>query len=672
MKFSAEGKDVAVFIAFSVFLLYLVAVLILNVSTLAQFNYAHGFNPFPAFTSKYIFSTLTFYLIFYIMIIMSVKRYFFDRQNGFGFAKDNGKGFSRWATKKEMKKLCEKVILQDKRLNAAGIPLMNNGREAWVDNGEHHSLILGATGSGKTQMVIFPTAKICIKRGESLIITDPKGEIYRNAGNLLKAYGYKVVILNFRNPQNGNTWNPLALPYKYYKEGNSDKATELLNDLAINILYEPDNKSADPFWEKTAADYFSGLILGLFDDANEDEINLNSVSLMSTVGEDKFGGSTYIKEYFNAKDPSSPAFASAASTIMAPNDTKNSIISVFKQKIKIFTSKENISEMMSYSDFSMSDIGTQKTAVFLVIQDEKTTYHALATTFIKQCYESLIDVAHNNGGMLPIRTNFLLDEFANMPPITDITTMITAARSRNIRFNLIIQNFAQLDDVYGENQAETIRGNCGNFIYLITGELKALEEISKLCGEIKIRVKGVEQKETRPLISISELQVMPQWHVIIKKQGLMPFKTKWTPEYQINWNTKKYKEAEFPLRKKRSIKMFDVKEFVKKQKKEKLFASLDEGSPEKQIGTDPFAGLPFGGTPDRKDNFDVDDLVKKIDAKIAALEEEERIEKANITKSETKIPTFNPSTIEDKSDIKPVTNKNSNITDDQFFDDFFE
>ena len=674
MKFNAEPKDVIVFLAFSLGLLYITALMVLNVSSLAQMGFAHGFNPFPAFTAEHVYPTLTFFIIFSIVIVMGVKTYFFDRESGFGFTKKKDKGFARWAKKKEMYEKTKSVELNAKKFEAGGVPLVNDGKVAHVDDGEFHTLVLGATGSGKTQMFIMPTTKILAKAGESLVITDPKGEIYKETGNLLKAYGYNVIILNFRNPQEGNAWNPLALPYHYYKAGNSDKATELLNDLAINILYEADNKSGDPFWEKTAADYFSGLILGLFDDAKEEEVNLNSVNLMSTVGEDRFGSSTYIKEYFNTKDPSSSAFASAASTIMAPNDTKNSIVSVFKQKIKIFTSKEQISEMMSYSDFDMSNIGKEKTAVFLIIQDEKTTYHPLATTFIKQCYESLIDVAQQNNGMLPIRTNFLIDEFANMPPITDITTMITAARSRHIRFNLMIQNFAQLDDVYGENQAETIRGNCGNLIYLITGELKALEEISKLCGEIKIKQKGSDVKETRPLVSISELQVMPRWHVIIKRQGTMPFKTKLTPDYQTEWNIKKYKEKEFPVREKRQIQMFDIKEYVKNKKREKLIGAFDEQKPGQEL-----PGSPFGMIEDSKantekptegkENFDVDDLVKRIDAKIAALEEEERLEKLKAPKEEP--------VKETKPEIITNINKDSNqtnqdITDDQFFDDFFE
>ena len=91
---------------------------------------------------------------------------------------------------------------------------------------------------------------------------------------------------------------PLALPYQLYQEGNKDKANELLDDLAMNILYDEKAQNQDPFWEKTSADYFTGLALALFEDAKEAEINLNTINLMTTVGEEKVANSTYIKEYF--------------------------------------------------------------------------------------------------------------------------------------------------------------------------------------------------------------------------------------------------------------------------------------------------------------------------------------------------------------------------------------
>ena len=162
------------------------------------------------------------------------------------------------------------VPLQAETASAGGVPLILKENEAWVDDGEYHTLVIGATGSGKTQTVIKPTVKLLAKNGESMIITDPKGEIYESTASMLREKGYDVQVLNFRNPQAGSGWNPLTLPYHMYKSGNQDKAIELLDDLALNILYDSSNANADPFWEKTSADYFSGVVLGLFEDAKED------------------------------------------------------------------------------------------------------------------------------------------------------------------------------------------------------------------------------------------------------------------------------------------------------------------------------------------------------------------------------------------------------------------
>ena len=135
------------------------------------------------------------------------------------------------------------------------------------------------------------------------------------------------------------------------------------------------------------------------------------------------------------------------------------------------------------------------------------------TIFIKQCYETLIDVAQENGGKLPFRTNFILDEFANMPPLKDVDSMVSAARSRDIRFTFIIQNFAQLNDVYGKEVAEIIKGNCGNLVYLISTELAALEEISKMCGEVKSKEK--DKTASTPLVTVSDLQKLKLFEAII-------------------------------------------------------------------------------------------------------------------------------------------------------------
>ncbi len=754
LKFKADMQDVIIFIIFAILLFFIVALGIANISSLARDGVFCGINLFRAFHKDTIVATFTFYLLALGGIFMSVSSYFFEREKGFGFGTEkSSKGYSRWAKEKEIQNedKVEMVLQNADTSKHGGVPLLMKKDQIWVDDGEYHNLIIGATGSGKTQTIIFPTVEILAKHRESMIITDPKGEIYEQTSNMLRDKGYHVLILNFRDPQQGNAWNPLSLPYRMYRSGNQDKAIELLDDLAANILYEEKSGNADPFWEKTSADYFSGLALGLFEDAEEDKVNLNSISVMTTVGEEKFGGSTYIKEYFNTKDPAGAAYTNASGTIMAPSDTKGSIISVFKQKIKLFASRENLSEMLSHSDIDLETIGEKPTALFIVIQDEKKTYHPLVTILLKQCYETLIGVAQKHGGKLPVRTNFLLDEFANMPPLKDITTMITAARSRLIRFTMIIQNFAQLDQVYGKENAETIRGNCGNIIYLITTELKALEEISKMCGEVKS--KKDDKTASTPLVTISDLQKMKQFEVIIMRLRLNPFKTKFVPYFQ--WNIKRYPKAEYPQREKQQVQTFDLREFVKAKKKEKLTEMMSSGqtpspfpgfpTPNSQaggMGANPFTGMnPFSGMPNpmrerqpvpkpspsmenADSGFNVDDLIKKIDAKIAELEEEEKLEaekakKEQQAKEETKkaepapLPKTEPEKkpplsideflsqmnqakaekekqVEDakeeveKKVIKEempsnkeilddkINKREVDITDDQFFDDFFD
>ena len=661
LKFRADAKDWTIFAIFCVVLLYFVAIAVLNLSYFATYSKLWGLNPFPAFTSKYIIATLVGFVGALAAVIASVSSYFFDREEGIGFSTDakKEKGYSRWASDKEFQEELDKVYPGQEKSDVAGIPLCNNGKEIWVDAGEYHNLIIGSTGSGKTQIIVQPMVKLLAKKGESMIITDPKGEIYEKNAVELREKGYNVVLLNFRNPQQGNSWNPLTLPYRLYKNGNKDKANELLDDLAANILYDEKAQNSDPFWEKTSADYFTGLALGLFEDATEEEINLNSINLMTTIGEDKCGPSTYIKEYFSFKEPSSPAYINVSSTLMAPSDTKSSILSVFKQKIKLFSSRENLSEMLGHSDFDMSDIGRKKTAVFIVIQDEKKTYHSLVTIFLKQCYETLIDVAQENGRELPYKTNFILDEFANMPPLKDVTTMVTAARSRAIRFTFIIQNFAQLYQVYGKENGETIKGNCGNIIYLISSELGALEEISKMCGEVKSKDK--DKTASTPLVTVSDLQRLPMGNIIVLRTRMMPYKTKmkynWQMEKENAWG-KNYDAADYPQRDEVPVALFDIKSFVDAKKDEKINQMLSNMS-----GNGGNQSRPQS-KPQTAGGIDINDFFKNVDKKLAEMDAKDK--KAKESKPKDMLSADEKKSIKDEvaAAMKPVEPKKDTMQEE--------
>ena len=720
LKFRASVKDVVIFFIFCIFLLYLVAIAVLNLHYFSIYGYFYGLNPFPAFGPDLIVSTLVFYLLALVGVFMSASSYFFEREKGFGYTskkKEESKGgWAKWMEDTDMKKAYDikQIELEKSEYDHSGVPIIIEGKKqhgtklqkckAWVDDGENHTLIMGASGSGKTWAILDSLVKILGRRGESMIITDPKGEIYENNANMLREKGYKVIILNFRDPKYGACWNPFSYPYRLWKEGNHDKSQELLEDLGNNILIDPNNK-AEPFWENNAADYFTGLALGLFEDAtDESQVNLNSINLMHSMGEDRIGASRYINEYFKFKDPLSGAYVSASSTINAPADTRGGVTSVFKQKIRIFSSREELSKMLSRSDFDLRDIGREKTALFIKIHDEKTTYHALATILVKQIYESLIEVAQTEeGNKLKIRTNFLLDEFANMPALKDVESMVTASRSRRIRFTFVIQNFSQLNKVYGKEVAETIKGNCGNMIYLMTTEYQALEEFSKLCGDVEPKAaKDKPLPPVRPLVSVSDLQQMKKFEIIVKRFRNQPFKTKLVPSFEIDWG-EEYGKSGYPETQMDDVKVFDLKEFVDKKREENGMSKPFSPGMMNFAPQFPFSEKTLGSTSNNdsaKPSINVDDLVKRIDAKIAELEEEERkeneakLKQTNINKINEKVVSNNSLTdadidkklindekkLEEQPKIeKPKINVdeesiviNDNVIDDDFFDDFFD
>ena len=246
---------------------------------------------------------------------------------------------------------------------------------------------------------------------------------------------------------------------------------------------------------------------------------------------------------------------------------------------------------------------------------------------------------------------------------------------------MIIQNFAGLEATYSKEVAQTLRANCNNLIYLLTTELGALEEISKLCGEKRVKVgKGDKQhEETRPLITVSELQLMKEDEAIIIRTRQRPYKTKYTKNYQIDWGDSKYKAEEFIHREKKSLQVFDVREFVKEKRKDKFMNMMD--------GDNPMGGMnPFGPAippiPNNNPPINVDDLVKKIDQKIAELEAEEK-QKEEEEKTKKKATKQQPISIKPIDETSLVDNKIvlepeeenkvvKGVSDDQFFDDFFD
>ena len=369
-------------------------------------------------------------------------------------------------------------LLQSK----GGLPILYENGTVYVDASDSHSLIIGATGSKKTRLLVMPMVKLLAYAEESMIISDPKAEVYERTAYEMKKAGYDIVVLNFRNLSVGDCWNPFSIPQAFYRNGDFDRAYEFINDIALNIMQPSKGKNIDPFWDDSAANLFFGLSMLAIQEcpSNRDVTIKDILKLRSEL----FDSKGELKPQFEDKVKTNfIIYQSLLGTIVAAEKTTASILTTFDQKTRFLVYQNNLLQMLSQNTISFESVGSKKTAVFLIMPDEKTTFHALISLFIKQSYEYFIylnQTMETDG--FERRINYILDEFSTLPTINDFPAMITAARSRNIRFNLVIQSQNQLVKRYGE-EAQTIKANCNNWFFLTSKETVLLDEISKLGGK---------------------------------------------------------------------------------------------------------------------------------------------------------------------------------------------
>lgn len=440
----------------------------------------------------------------------------YDKSISKGYSKffesmtDIAKPFRQYSL--ELEKVVPKNITGVKpwETGLAGVPLAWDKKNGLVtvDHTDTHTLVIGPTGSKKSRLVVMPLVRILASTGESMIISDPKAEIFNRTASYLESKNYTIFILNLRSPLHGHQWNPLSIPYDFFRNGEIDKAYEFVNDIAENLLHSELSQS-DPFWDNSASAFFFGLVLLLFKYCKEfgkdtSYIHIgNIIKLRSALITDNGMGRNLPLWNYAKTDP---IIASALiGTVETANDTRAGILSVFDQKIRMFSIQPNLMDMLSTTSIDLDTIANRPVALYMIVPDEKTGYHGLVSLFVKQSYEYMIHKAQSRTkqdgfhvGTLKNRVNYILDEFSSLPTIPDFPSMITAARSRNIRFTLIIQSKHQLLQRYKE-ESSTIQTNCNNWIFLTSREIQLLEEISSMCGK-------TSSDNPRPILSVSALQ----------------------------------------------------------------------------------------------------------------------------------------------------------------------
>lgn len=347
----------------------------------------------------------------------------------------------------------------------------------------------------------MPMLELFRRTGESVVVTDPKGELYQKTASLFEAQGYRIQVINLREPLRSNGWNPLALARRYQNAHNYDRASAIINDFSSAFIQESPGSKIDPFWLYTARSMLQGLALLMVEGTEvfpDDCVNLSTLQLLSQdLILDDTGPSTFdLLEYYSED---SIAASNLRAIMRGTEKTLDNIKVNYDATMQRLYMQKGLVSLLSNDEINFEHLGTEKTILYLIMPDEKTTLHVIVSMIIKQCYEQLIYLAqHFADNALPVRFNFLLDEFSNLPAIPDMPAMISATRSRNIRFYLIIQGLYQLSSKYGSNDAQTIKGNCANWVFLTSRELPLLEEISQLCGS--------DALTGERLITVSQLQ----------------------------------------------------------------------------------------------------------------------------------------------------------------------
>lgn len=410
-----------------------------------------------------------------------------------------------------------------------------------------HTLVIGTTGSGKTQGFVIPTIQILSETASkpSMVVSDPKGELYLRNKVKLEKSGYDVKVIDLREPTLSNRWNPLDRAYENFTRGNNllqevkvykdispsklpnvqvikgstyynewyefegiayPTKEALFNDLnalkdrLISEAYEDIQDicaqlcppvGQDPQWANGAQDFIRGTMLAMLEDSLYPELQLtkdkfifyNVYKICMYRDPDPDAPVRTLQNYFKGRPKSSECVDLANGVINNAPSTMKGYMGHVATALNMF-SDLGISYLTSGTDINFSTFTDVPSALFIIIPDEKDSRYPLANIYITQLYKILIDKASKNKPSLELNRTvyFILDEFGNLPKIEKIKPFITAGRSRRLFLMLIVQDYTQLTSKYGENDAQTIKNNCNIQIFIGTKDLKTKEEFSKNCG----------------------------------------------------------------------------------------------------------------------------------------------------------------------------------------------
>ena len=345
-----------------------------------------------------------------------------------------------------------------------------------------HTLTIGATRSGKTRTLVLQSLCLMALAGESMVISDPKAELYQYTAPFLEKLGYEVICLDFKHPEKSSRYNLLQPIIDAVNAKEMDKAEMYAWDIT-NILVG-DNTSNEKIWETGEKSTIAAAILCVVVDnaARPQYQNLTNVYWFVAEMCKAVGNKTPMQEYVKKLRAGHPARALLSISDVAPSRTRGSFYTSALTTLRLFTSRA-VYSITHQSDQDIARMGRKKQALFFILPDEKTTYYPIASLMVSQLYELLVHQSDERGGRLLNRVNFVLEEFGNFTKINDLTNKLTVAGGRGIRFHFFVQSLEQLTEKYNKETAAIVKSNCQSWIYLQADDKETLAEICEKLGK---------------------------------------------------------------------------------------------------------------------------------------------------------------------------------------------
>ena len=401
---------------------------------------------------------------------------FYSNQKNYRRGEEHGS--AKWGN---VGQLCKKYRAMPYAENILLTQNFRMGLDCYKHRRNLNILVIGGSGAGKSRTFAIPNIMQC---NCSMVITDPKAELLRKTGGLLKKMGYEVRVFDLIHPDTSFCYNPFQ-----YVQDDKD-VLRLINNLIKNTTPKG-SQASDPFWEKSETALLQALMMYLLHEAPPEEQNFPMIMEMLASAQVKEEDEDYespldiLFERLEMREPESIAVKQYHIYKQAAGKTAKSILISVGVRLAAFNLKQ-IADLTCTDELDLSSIGERKVALFCCIPDADTSLNYLVGMIYSQLFQTLYYVADRlHGGKLPIPVHCIMDEWANVALPDDFDKILATMRSRAISCSIIVQNMSQIKALFKDSH-ESLVGNCDELLYLGGNEKETHEYFSELLGKATI------------------------------------------------------------------------------------------------------------------------------------------------------------------------------------------